>query len=78
MSQRDLAFQALDQLSGSKWLPMEALIRRLRRFGHSETWARGEAEAWMKLHSKVARRADLGTPLPCGGDAPAPNSEKGA
>ena len=31
MTARESAFQALHDLSGAKWLPLEALVRRLRR-----------------------------------------------
>jgi hypothetical protein len=52
-TQQERAFAALDAMSGAKWLPLEALKNRLRKFGHSERWANDTAQEWMRLHSKV-------------------------
>ena len=52
-TQQERAFAALDALSGAKWLPLEALRNRLRKFGHSEMWARDTAQEWMRRNSKA-------------------------
>src|SRR6266850_1221589 len=58
MTARDSAFQALHNLSGAKWLPIEALVRRLRKFGFSDRWASDTAQEWYREFGRGSKTVD--------------------
>jgi hypothetical protein len=51
MTSREKALKMLDEWPSAPWLPPQALVGRLARFGFGDRWTLALVREWMRTHS---------------------------